>query len=95
MLRRSILWNILFMILCMPVGAQNLVNNAEFHMGVEFWGDTPPDLVIAPHFEDWMGDPGSGGAEITNSASGTYRGTYPSATPLGTFSPCDMKATQE
>ncbi len=72
MLRMSILWNILFMVLCMPVGAQNLVNNAEFHMGVGLWDDTPPDLVIALHSMDWMDDPGSGSAEITNNASGAY-----------------------
>ncbi len=72
MLRMSFLCSSLFMVFCMPVSAQNLVNNADFHIGVELWADTPPDLVIASDSADWMDDPGSGSAKITNSASGNY-----------------------
>lgn len=72
MLRICFLSTILITGFCASGAAQYLIDNGDFHTGVELWGDTPPYLVIVRDSSDWLDDPGSGCAEITNSHPNTY-----------------------
>lgn len=72
MLRFCLIWTVLIIGFCASGVAQNLIDNADFHTGPELWSDTPPNLVIVRDSSDWLDDPGSGSAEITNSAPTNY-----------------------